>query len=81
MKGDLKQLAKALKEREEKIEGINNFLSSLKLFIDASAQDIVDSANRDCFDSCAGMSSFGYESDLEKSLYKLFGIERDEDRF
>lgn len=65
--------------KEKKIEHINEFLSDLKSFIEAKAQDIVDSANADCWDSMAGMSSFKYEQDLEKSLYKLFGVEEEED--
>ena len=77
MKANLK---KALTDQEEKKENINIFLSDLTSFVDAKAQDIVDSANRDCWDSMAGMSSFSYESKLEKSLYKLFGIE-DEDEY
>lgn len=75
---DKKILKKALKDREEKIEHINKFLSDLTSFIGAKAQDIVDSANADCMDSMAGMGSFRYEEALEKSLYKLFGIEIEE---
>jgi len=67
------------KEINNKKEQINEFLSSLKYFIEAKAQDIVDSANADCWDSMAGMSSFSYEEKLGKSLYKLFDIEEEEE--
>jgi len=66
---------KKLKEKKDKIEDIDNFLSNLKDFISTKAQDITDSANADCWDSMAGMGSFSTEEKLEKSLYKLFDIE------
>ncbi len=70
---------KTMKEREEKIKKIDEFLLSLKEFISTKAQDIVDSANVDCWDSMVGMSSYKAESNLEKSLYKLFNIEIEEE--
>jgi hypothetical protein len=79
MKGDLQKIKKAIEERAEKIEHINEFLSDLTDFVGAKAQDIVDSANADVWDSMAGTSAFSYESKLEKSLYKLFGIEVEEE--
>ena len=66
-------------EIEIKIEKINEFLYNLKDFISTKAQDIVDSANADCWDSMVGMSSYNAESKLEKSLYKLFDIEIEEE--
>jgi len=67
------------KEINNKKEQINEFLSSLKYFVEAKAQDIVDMGNDSLWDSMAGMSSFSYESKLEKSLYKLFDIEEEEE--
>ncbi len=58
-----------------KKEQIDEFLLDLKEFISTKAQDIVDSANADSWDSMVGMSSYRAESKLEKSLYKLFNIE------
>lgn len=63
------------KKKKDKIEDIDNFLSKLSDFVSSKAQDIVDSANTNCWDSMAGMSSFADEEKLEKSLYKLFDIE------
>ncbi len=68
-----------MNKTEIKKEKINDFLYCLKDFISTKAQDIVDSANRSCWDSMAGMSSYNSESKLEKSLYKLFDIEEDEE--
>ena len=64
-----------MSKKKNKIEDIDNFLSNLKDFVSAKAQDITDSANADCWDSMAGMGSFSTEEKLEKSLYKLFDIE------
>jgi len=64
-----------MSKKKNKIEDIDDFLSNLKDFVSAKAQDIVDSANAVCWDSMCGMSSFSFEEKLEKSLYKLFDIE------
>lgn len=66
-------------KEEEKREEINDFLLDLKEFISTKAQDIVDSTGADCWDSMVGMSSYESECKLEKSLYKLFGIEIGDD--
>ena len=68
-----------MNKTEIKKEKIDDFLYDLKDFISTKAQDIVDSANADCWDSMVGMSSYNAESKLEKSLYKLFDIEEDEE--
>ena len=62
-------------DKEEKKKDIDNFLSHLKDFVSSKAQDIVDSANADCWDSMVGMGSFASEEKLGKSLYKLFDID------
>ena len=67
-----------MNKEEIKKEKIDNFLSDLKEFISTKAQDIVDSSNADCWDSMVGMSSYGAESKLDESLYKLFDIEEEE---
>lgn len=76
---DLEKLERDKVKRKKHIENIGNFLSDLKEFISAKAQDIIDLGNSDCWDSCAGMGSLTSESNLEKSLYKLCGIEIEED--
>jgi len=63
----------------DKKEQVRNFLIDLKSFISSKAQDIVDMGNPDCDDSCVGMGSFRDECKLEKSLYKLFDIETEDE--
>ena len=77
---DIEKLARNKEKREKHIENIGTFLSDLKDFVSLKAQDIVDSGNSDCWDSCVGMGSLSSESNLEKSLYKLFGIRIKEDK-
>ncbi len=63
-----------MNKEEIKKEKVDEFFEDLKEFISAIANDAIVS-NADCWDSMAGMSSYGAESKLGESLYKLFDIE------
>jgi len=55
----------------DKKEKVDKFLSILNDHIDNRASDMIP---KDCYDSYAGIGSWGSGQELEKALYDLFDI-------
>ena len=65
------------KGQPNKREQISEFMSILEDYVKSEITD----ATADAWDSCAGFSSYRSKEKLEKSLYKLFDIEVEEDDY